>query len=80
MRSYAMALRLVRTCFATVLLALAPAAGWAEVSELRIPLGAGGIGFLPLYMMQKYGLIEKQAALAGVKVTVNWSNLGGRRR
>ena len=40
MRTYAMALRLLRTCLATALLTLAPAAGWAEVSELRIPLEA----------------------------------------
>src|SRR5690606_20987278 len=49
----------------------------AEVSELKIPLGAGGFGFLPLHMMQKHGLIEKHAAKAGEKVTVNWANIGG---
>ena len=49
----------------------------AEVSELRIPLGAGGFGFLPLFMMQKYKLIEKYAAESGVTVTVNWTKLGG---
>lgn len=49
----------------------------AEVSELRIPLGAGGFGFLPLHMMNKHDLIEKHAEKAGVKVTVNWANIGG---
>jgi NitT/TauT family transport system substrate-binding protein len=49
----------------------------AEVAELKIPLGAGGFGFLPLHMMQKHGLIEKYAAEAGVKVKVNWANVGG---
>jgi NitT/TauT family transport system substrate-binding protein len=49
----------------------------AEVSELRVSLGAGGFGFLPLYMMKKYDLIEKKAAEAGLKLTVNWSNVGG---
>ena len=49
----------------------------AEVNELRIPLGAGGFGFLPLFMMQKYKLIEKYAAETGETVTVNWSKLGG---
>ena len=34
----------------------------AEISEMRIPLGAGGFGFLPLHMMKHYGLIEKKAA------------------
>lgn len=59
------------------LVLLVPLALRAEVSELRIPLGAGGFGFLPLYMMQKHGLIEKYAAEAGVQVRVNWANVGG---
>lgn len=54
-----------------------PIGAHAEVSQLRIPLGAGGFGFLPLFMMQKYNLIEKQAEKAGVKVTVDWANIGG---
>lgn len=49
----------------------------AEVSEIRFPLGAGGVGFLPLLVMQKYGLIEKYAKQAGVNVRVRWINLGG---
>ena len=47
------------------------------MSELNIPLGAGGFGFLPLHMMQKYKLIEKYAEEAGAKVKVNWANIGG---
>jgi len=58
-------------------LALMPISAMAETSELRIPLGAGGFGFLPLHMMKKYELIEKKAAEAGLKLTVNWSNIGG---
>jgi len=49
----------------------------AEISEMRVPLGAGGFGFLPLHMMKHHGLIEKKAAEAGLKLTVNWSNVGG---
>jgi NitT/TauT family transport system substrate-binding protein len=49
----------------------------AEVSELRVPLGAGGFGFLPLHVMQKFSLVEKHAADLGLKVTVNWSTIGG---
>jgi len=49
----------------------------AEVSELRVPLGAGGFGFLPLHVMKTHNLIEKHAEQAGVKVKVNWSNIGG---
>ena len=58
------------------LLSLLRPAG-AEVSEVRVPLGAGGFGFLPLHMMKKHALIEKHAAKAGVTVTVDWSNVGG---
>jgi NitT/TauT family transport system substrate-binding protein len=54
-----------------------PLAAHAEVSELRVPLGAGGFGFLPLHMMKEHKLIEKHAEKAGQKVTVNWSNIGG---
>ena len=56
-----------------VLLVLLPALGCAEVTELRIPMGAGGVGFLPLLVMQKNRLIEKYAP--GVKV--RWINIGG---
>ena len=59
------------------MIAIAPAVAHAEVTELKIPLGAGGFGFLPLHMMQKYNLIEKYAEEAGLKVTVAWSSMGG---
>ncbi|MFA5520641.1 MAG: ABC transporter substrate-binding protein [Castellaniella sp.] len=49
----------------------------AELSKLSIPLGAGGFGFLPLYVMKEHRLIEKQAEKRGNKVTVDWSNIGG---
>lgn len=58
-------------------LALVPIAAKAETAELRVPLGAGGFGFLPLHMMKHYGLVEKKAAEAGLKLTVNWANVGG---
>ena len=38
--------------------------------EIRIPLGAGGVGFLPLLVMKERGLIEKRAAAAGVPASV----------
>ncbi|MEY2658180.1 MAG: hypothetical protein RLZZ395_1922 [Pseudomonadota bacterium] len=50
---------------------------WAEVSELRVPLGAGGFGFLPLHIMKTHNLIEKQAEKQGIKLKVNWANVGG---
>jgi NitT/TauT family transport system substrate-binding protein len=59
------------------LCALLAASLSAEVSEVRFPVGAGGVGFLPLLVMQKYGLIEKYAKDAGITVHVRWINLGG---
>jgi NitT/TauT family transport system substrate-binding protein len=66
-----------RATFAALAMIALPAGSHAEVSELRIPLGAGGFGFLPLLIMQKDKLIEKYAAEAGVSVTVSWPKLGG---
>lgn len=57
-----------RVLFITLIAALAN----AEVSEVRIPTGAGGVGFLPLLVMEKYHLIEKYA-----NVKVRWINIGG---
>jgi len=49
-----------------------------EVTEVRIPRGAGGIGFLPLLVMEKYSLIERQAQDAGIpNLHVQWIDLGG---
>ncbi len=41
--------------------------------EIRIPKGAGGVGFLPLLVMEKNRLIEKYAP----DVSVKWIDLGG---
>jgi NitT/TauT family transport system substrate-binding protein len=50
----------------------------AEVNEVRIPTGAGGVGFLPLLVMEKYQLIEKQAKASGIpNLRVRWINIGG---
>jgi NitT/TauT family transport system substrate-binding protein len=50
----------------------------AEVSEVRIPIGAGGVGFLPLMVMGRYQLIEKYAKEAGIgNLRVRWINVGG---
>jgi NitT/TauT family transport system substrate-binding protein len=49
-----------------------------QAEEVRIPLGAGGIGFLPLLMMREHHLIEKHAAAAGLSdLAVRWIDLGG---
>ncbi len=68
--------------FALVATALSLVAGCGGSSgsgnEIRIPLGAGGVGFLPLLVMRDRQLIEKHAQAAGLtKVSVRWIDLGG---
>ena len=54
------------------------AAAAAEVQELKIPKGAGGIGFLPLLVMEQQKSIETYAAQLGNKgLKVTYANLGG---
>lgn len=58
--------------------ALCGCGGAADESVVRIPTGAGGVGFLPLLMMREYDLIEKHAAAAGLgDLEVRWIDLGG---
>lgn len=57
--------------------AFAPIPASAEVTQLNVPLGAGGFGFLPLHMMREHNLVEKHAEEAGIELTVNWANVGG---
>ncbi|MBV8843593.1 MAG: ABC transporter substrate-binding protein [Bryobacterales bacterium] len=62
----------------TVLMASCASSRRGEVSEIRITRGAGGVGFLPLMAMEKYRLVEKHAAMAGVKgLRVHWIDIGG---
>jgi NitT/TauT family transport system substrate-binding protein len=65
--------------FALVAAVVAAAScGSRPAGEIRIPRGAGGVGFLPLLVMEKHRLIEKHAAEAGVPdLTVRWVDLGG---
>jgi NitT/TauT family transport system substrate-binding protein len=66
-------------CIALIAAACARSpAALREVTEVRIPRGAGGIGFLPLLVMEKYHLIEQQAREAGIaNLQVRWIDLGG---
>ncbi|HWF10668.1 MAG TPA: hypothetical protein VG297_19505 [Bryobacteraceae bacterium] len=69
-----------RQTFRSLLLlaTLLPALAFAEVNEVRIPTGAGGVGFLPLLVMEKNQLIEKRAKEAGIpNLKVRWINIGG---
>ena len=55
-----------------------PLVARAEVDELLIPVGAGGIGFLPLLVMEKQQLVEKHAKESGLdKLKVSWIRFGG---
>ncbi|HEY2383953.1 MAG TPA: ABC transporter substrate-binding protein [Terriglobia bacterium] len=50
----------------------------SEVTEVRIPRGAGGVGFLPLLVMERNHLVEEQARSAGIpNMHVKWIDLGG---
>jgi len=69
--------------FALLAVTLASIAGCgggssSSATEVRIPLGAGGVGFLPLFVMRDRQLIEKHARAAGLTdLTVRWIDLGG---
>jgi NitT/TauT family transport system substrate-binding protein len=68
----------MRPALALLLSFLAACGGGTNKHEVRIPKGAGGVGFLPLLVMEKYRLIEKNAAASGVaNLTVRWMDLGG---
>tara|TARA_R110000824_G_scaffold288508_6_gene476943 strand:+ start:54735 stop:55748 length:1014 start_codon:yes stop_codon:yes gene_type:complete len=73
-------MRLLRLCLflGCTSFLLAACGGGTQANHIRIPLGAGGVGFLPLQMMREYGLIEKHAQAAGLnELTVEWLELGG---
>jgi NitT/TauT family transport system substrate-binding protein len=47
-------------------------------NTVRLTRGAGGVGFLPLVVMEEFGLIERHAAAAGIPdLDVRWIDLGG---
>jgi sulfonate transport system substrate-binding protein len=57
---------------------IATCSGERGGNVVRIPLGAGGVGFLPLYVMREAALIEKHARALGIEdVAVEWIELGG---
>ena len=59
---------------ASVLL-IAPA--HAEVDVVKIPKGAGGVGFLPLIVMEEKKLVEAEAQKMGLKLAAEYIRLGG---
>lgn len=70
-------MKALATVLTAAAIALAGCAGGGE-EAVRIPRGAGGVGFLPLYLMEKHGLVEKHAREAGAPdLQVRWIDLGG---
>jgi NitT/TauT family transport system substrate-binding protein len=65
----------------TAMLILSSCSGTRDASKplvVRIPRGAGGVGFLPLLVMEQNKLIEKHAVSLGVPaIEVKWVDLGG---
>jgi NitT/TauT family transport system substrate-binding protein len=49
----------------------------AEVDVVKIPKGAGGVGFLPLIVMEEKKLVEQEAQKMGIKLGAEYIRLGG---
>jgi NitT/TauT family transport system substrate-binding protein len=62
---------------ALLLSSLAPTLAWAEVDVVKIPKGAGGVGFLPLVVMEEKKLVEQEAAKMGLKLAAEYIKFGG---
>src|SRR5947209_9979613 len=58
-------------------LLLAPTLAWAEVDVVKIPKGAGGVGFLPLIVMEEKKLVEAEAEKIGLDLKAEYILLGG---
>ncbi len=70
----------MRPCVVALVVALGAlsACGSRPANEVRIPKGAGGVGFLPLLVMEKHALVEKHAREAGLPdLQVRWIEIGG---
>ena len=67
---------MTRALLAAVLLAL-PALAHAEVDVVKIPKGAGGVGFLPLIVMEENKLVEQKAKEMGFTLRAEYVQLGG---
>ena len=70
--------RLAGLAFAALTIASCGGGNSSTAREIRIPLGAGGVGFLPLLVMRERALVEKHAQAAGLaELKVRWIDLGG---
>ena len=64
-----------RLLLATLL--LAPTLAHAEVDVVKIPKGAGGVGFLALTVMEEKKLVEAEAQKLGLTLKAEYILLGG---
>ena len=65
-----------RTALLAAMLLL-PALARAEVDVVKIPKGAGGVGFLPLIVMEEKKLVEQEARKMGLKLATEYIRFGG---
>jgi NitT/TauT family transport system substrate-binding protein len=49
----------------------------AEVDVVKIPKGAGGVGFLPLIVMEEKKLVEQEARKMGLRLGAEYIKFGG---
>src|SRR6478609_2979383 len=56
---------------------VASGAARAEVDVVKIPKGAGGVGFLPLIVMEEKKLVEAEAQKMGLTLKAEYIQLGG---
>ena len=60
-------------------LLLLSGAARAEVDVVKIPKGAGGVGFLPLIVMEEKKLVEAEAQKIGLKLSADeWLTVAAR--
>jgi NitT/TauT family transport system substrate-binding protein len=69
--------KLARVVCALIAIFLVPALARAEVDVVKIPKGAGGVGFLPLIVMEELKLVEQKAAEMGLKLGTEYIRFGG---
>jgi NitT/TauT family transport system substrate-binding protein len=62
---------------AGLLALIAAGAARGEVDVVKIPKGAGGVGFLPLIVMEEKKLVEAEAQKMGLALKAEYIQLGG---
>lgn len=66
-----------RTALLAAAICLLPTLAHAEVDVVKIPKGAGGVGFLPLVVMEENKLVEQEAQKMGLKLGAEYIRFGG---